>query len=82
MLTASHAHRRGFPREQIEEFILFLAAKYPKTFFTKPRLKLPLKKNILIDLERNGDLDNEKREAAINFYTQDWNYQQARRPER
>ena len=65
------------PREQIEELIQYLATTYPKTFFVQPHLKRPLKKNILLDLDKDRVLDDERREAAFNFYTRDWNYEQA-----
>jgi sRNA-binding protein len=43
---------RLLPREMIEQLIEYLATTYPKTFFTSPHLKRPLKKNILLDLEK------------------------------
>lgn len=61
-------HTRTLPREVIEDLIVYLAATYPKAFFTQPHLKRPLKKNIVLDLERDRVLDDEKREAAVNFY--------------
>ncbi len=68
-------HRRIFPREELEEMSRYLAQKYPAAFFAEPALKRPLKKNILADLERDNTLDSDKREAAVTFYTQDWNYE-------
>jgi sRNA-binding protein len=68
---------RILPRETIEELIVYLAATYPKAFFTQPQLKRPLKKNIIVDLERDRVLDDDKREAAVGFYTRDWNYEAA-----
>ena len=68
-------HRRIFPREELEEMSRYLAQKYPAAFFAEPALKRPLKKNILADLERDNTLDSDKREAAVSFYTQDWNYE-------
>ncbi len=69
-------HRIILPREQIEELIQYLATTYPKAFFVQPHLKRPLKKNILLDLEQDRVLDDDRREAALNFYTRDWNYEQ------
>src|SRR5207237_552325 len=66
---------KRFPREEIEGFIEYLASKYPATFFLDPRQKRPLKKNIVADLERDGTLDDDARNAAVNFYTRDWNYE-------
>jgi sRNA-binding protein len=68
-------HLRIMPRSQLEELIDYLSVKYPKTFFTQPHLKQPLKKNILLDLERDRVLDEEKRVAAVTFYQNDWNYE-------
>ena len=68
---------RTFPREKIEQMIEYLADKYPKAFFTRPQLKRPLKRNIVDDLEKDQVLDQERRNAAISFYTQDWNYEHA-----
>jgi sRNA-binding protein len=68
---------RMIPRGQLEELIQYLATIYPKAFFAQPHLKRPLKKNILLDLERDRVLDDDRREAAVNFYTRDWNYEQA-----
>lgn len=66
---------RTLPREQLEELISYLAMTYPKAFFTPPQPKRPLKKNIISDLEKDRVLDDEKREAAVNFYMRDWNYE-------
>lgn len=68
---------RTLPRDQIEELIKYLAETYPKTFFLQPHLKRPLKKNILLDLQKLCVLiDDDRREAAITFYVADWNYQE------
>ncbi len=68
---------RMFPREEIKQMIEYLADKYPKAFFTQPHLKRPLKKNIIDDLEKDQVLDQERRNAAIGFYTADWAYERA-----
>jgi sRNA-binding protein len=68
-------YRQVMPRGDIETLIRYLADKYPATFFTQPQLKRPLKKNIIADLERTNVLDDARREAAISFYTRDWNYE-------
>jgi hypothetical protein len=47
-------HTRTMPREQLEQLIEYLAATYPKAFFTQQHLKRPLKKNILLDLEKES----------------------------
>ena len=67
--------KRMFPREQLEEMVKYLAETYPKTFFLPTLLKRPLKKNILVDLDHEQVLtDDAQREAAISFYTSDWDY--------
>jgi sRNA-binding protein len=43
--------------------------------FTQKHLKRPLKKNILLDLEHDGVLDDDRREAAVSYYTQGWDYE-------
>ena len=68
-------YRRALPRDHLEALVEHLAATYPKAFFTEKILKRPLKKNILVDLEKDRVLDDEQREAAVNFYTKDWNYE-------
>lgn len=68
-------YRRALPRDHLEALVEHLAATYPKAFFTDKFLKRPLKKNILVDLEKDRVLDDEQREAAVNFYTKDWNYE-------
>jgi sRNA-binding protein len=66
---------RILPRETLEELVAYLAATYPKAFFTQPQLKRPLKKNVIVDLERDNILDDEKREAAVSFYQREWHYE-------
>ena len=68
-------HARTFPREDIETFIQHLAERYPACFFVNAAMKRPLKKNIILDLEKENALDAEQRQAAIGFYTRDWNYE-------
>jgi sRNA-binding protein len=43
-----------FYRQELEDSVQLLAEKYPKCFFTNPRLRRPLKKNIVADLEKDG----------------------------
>ena len=68
-------HRRVFPRERLEDLVKELAFSYPKCFSVDRRLKRPLKKNIIVDIEKDGMLDDERRFAALAFYTHDWNYE-------
>jgi hypothetical protein len=41
-------------REEKEEGVRILADIYPKCFFENPRLRLPLKRNIVADLIKDG----------------------------
>jgi ProP effector len=68
------SHLRVLPREQLEESIRQLAAKYPKCFVANGRLRLPLKAGIEADLRQDGA--NENAIAAVGFYTQSWDYLQ------
>jgi sRNA-binding protein len=68
-------HRKALPQDQLVDLVEYLATTYPKAFFTQRHLKRPLKKNILLDLERDGVLDDDRREAAVSYYTRDWNYE-------
>ena len=68
-------HRRALPRYELEDLISELSFSYPKCFFTDPGQKRPLKKNIIIDLEKDSMRDDEKLNAALTFYTRDWNYE-------
>jgi sRNA-binding protein len=73
--TTMLQRNRIMPREQIEQLIEYLAATYPKAFFRSPHLKRPLKKNIIVDLEKDNVLDDDRRAAAVSFYMGDWNYE-------
>jgi sRNA-binding protein len=68
-------HRRLFPKDYLEDLIDELADIYPKCFFTDPRDKRPLKKGITEDLANDHFKDRDERNAVINFYTRDWNYE-------
>ena len=68
-------YQKRLPREDIQEAIEYLVQMYPKAFFLQPHLKRPLKKNIIVDLERNHVLDGDKRTAAVTYYQNDWQYQ-------
>jgi sRNA-binding protein len=43
-----------YQRDELEQAIQCLANRYPKCFFTNPRQRRPLKKNIINDLEKDG----------------------------
>ena len=58
---------RTFPREELERMIEYPANKYPAAFFTQPTMKIPLKRNIVDDLEKDHVLDDERRNAVISF---------------
>jgi sRNA-binding protein len=58
-----------FLREESELAIETLAATYPKTFFINARDRLPLKKNIFIDLQKDGvAIAPELLNAALDWY--------------
>lgn len=68
---------RTFPREELDEMVQHLSNKYPAAFYTQPHLPVPLKRDIVDDLGRDGTLDAERRNAAVGFYTQGWDYERA-----
>ena len=63
------------PRHELEDLISELSFSYPKCFFTNPYQKRPLKKNIMLDLEKDSMRTDDKLTSALNFYTRDWNYE-------
>src|SRR5262249_14597033 len=66
-------HEKRFPADYLKDLIEELAEIYPKCFFTD-KFKRPLKKNIILDLEKDGFHDDADRKAAITYYMRDWNY--------
>lgn len=64
-----------YPRQELEEFVIYLADKYPKCFVVDPRMRRPLKRDIVADLQKAKVLDGDRVTAAVNFYTQNWTYQ-------
>ena len=61
-----------YNRDEIEEAIAFLAQKYPKCFFANPRMRRPLKKNIITDLLADGASDLQTEGA--DFYQTHYGY--------
>jgi sRNA-binding protein len=56
-------------REDSEHAIRVLAERYPKCFFQEPRLRRPLKHDIIADLQQDGcPLAVELMTAALNWY--------------
>jgi sRNA-binding protein len=56
-------------REDSEHAIRVLAERYPRCFFQEPRLRRPLKHDIIADLQQDGcPLANELMIAALNWY--------------
>ena len=68
-------YARAMPRQTIEDCIEYLSTKYPKCFFVDPRMRRPLKKTIVADLQKDQVLNDEKIEAATSFYTNHFGYQ-------
>jgi ProP effector len=71
-------HQYVLPRCEIEDLIRELSFSYPKCFFTAPYQKRPLKKNIMVDLEKdsmNETLNHDRLNAVLAFYMRDWYYE-------
>jgi sRNA-binding protein len=65
-----------FDRQELEDNLQLLSEKYPKCFFTNPRLRRPLKKNIVADLEKDGfPLAAELLSATVDWYKSHIGYQ-------
>src|SRR5262249_58940733 len=64
-----------YNRAEVGDVIRLLADKYPKSFFENPRLRRPLKRNILADLEQAGfPAPRDLTAAAVNFYQGHFGY--------
>jgi sRNA-binding protein len=73
MTVTIRAYR--YNREESEAVIRMLAEKYPKSFFVDPRLRRPLKQNILVDLERDGfPVAHDLITAAVDWYKSHFGY--------
>jgi hypothetical protein len=69
---------RQFSREENEHAIRVLVTKYPKCFFEDPKLRRPLKKNIVADLQADGcPLAEGEISAAIAWYESHFAYHYA-----
>jgi sRNA-binding protein len=67
-----------FMRDEIEHAITQLAEKYPKCFFEDPKLRRPLKKNIIADLQHDGfGVASELITAGVDWYESHLSYQYA-----
>ena len=65
-------------REDIDMTIEMLATKYPKCFFADHRMRLPLKKNIERDLEKDGTkIDAYLLGRVMEWYKQSFGYNYA-----
>ena len=63
-------------REENEDVIWMLADRYPKCFFADPRMRRPLKKNIVADLQQDGfPVAYELMTAAVGWYQTHFGYQ-------
>jgi sRNA-binding protein len=63
-----------YHREDRDELIRYLALTFPRTFFENPRLRIPLKRNIIDDLNKRGVLDPEKVAQAVSWYQSHFSY--------
>jgi sRNA-binding protein len=65
-------------RDENEQIVRLLADRYPKCFFTNPRLRKPLKKEIVADLHKDGvPVAYELLVLAVNWYQSHFGYQYA-----
>jgi sRNA-binding protein len=65
-----------FERQELEDGIHMLVEKYPKCFFVDPRLRRPLKKNIVVDLQKDGiAMPPELISASVDWYKSHISYQ-------
>jgi sRNA-binding protein len=60
-----------------DDFISHLAEKFPKCFFEDPAQRLPLKHDILSDLEQLNVLDRNKLEQTLDWYCNHYAYNYA-----
>jgi sRNA-binding protein len=60
--------KKYLTRERSEDFIYYLAARFPKCFFVDPSQRRPLKHDIIDDLEEQRCLDRARLEQAIDWY--------------
>jgi sRNA-binding protein len=62
-------------RNESEQAIKVLASRYPKCFFEEPRLRKPLKKNIVFDLQKDGaPMAYELLSSAVQWYQSHFGY--------
>jgi sRNA-binding protein len=65
-----------YAREHLEAVIQKLAETYPKCFFETPQQRRPLKKNIILDLQKDGfPVASELLSTSIEFYMKHFAYQ-------
>src|SRR6266508_1884325 len=65
-------------RQDSEEVVHMLAEKYPKCFFDDPRMRRPLKLNIIADLQQDGlPVALELLSAGMDWYQSHFSYQYA-----
>jgi sRNA-binding protein len=63
-------------RTESEDTIRMLAERFPKCFFEDPKMRRPLKKDILADLQHDGLLASSFR-SAVGWYQGNFGYQYA-----
>jgi sRNA-binding protein len=60
-----------------DEFIRYLSEKFPKCFFEAPTQRRPLKRDIIVDLEKRNVLDPDKLAPALDWYASHFAYRYA-----
>jgi sRNA-binding protein len=64
-------------RDESEQTIRLLAERYPKCFFFDPRQRKPLKRGIVLDLEKDGFPEAAYAARAVDWYQSHFGYQYA-----
>jgi hypothetical protein len=63
-----------YHKEDRENFIRYLAERFPRCFFEDPAQRRPLKRNIAVDLEKQNVLDQEKLSQTLDWYMSHFAY--------
>jgi sRNA-binding protein len=66
-------YTKSYPREDLENGVMYLAKKYPAAFFPDTWSRRPLGLSILDELRTEGEGDLPL--ASASFYMRNWNYQ-------
>ena len=66
-------YAQPYPRDMLEDWVGYLTRQYPACFYRDSGLRRPLKKDIQDDLQNENESAIDV-EAAISFYTRNWDY--------